>query len=218
MPFINGRFYANPTYGNAVENARDSDNQLHNEVRTSDTDDGTGALENEPMSESAQQADTSKQQFPKKLPHTTTPESPAQNANRVYNETAGLRPTTKQGRGSAQDLHNGRVAMSHVIRNRQAHGNFGGVAPNALTHSEEHAVQHYPPARDAYRDSVNAASGAAARPDPTHGATQFYLDYGQPQPSWARRKGPIASYGPFSNPAGGGDVQKDSKTVIIRIY
>jgi hypothetical protein len=59
---------------------------------------------------------------------------------------------------------------------------------------------------------------ASAQADPTRGAKQFYLDYGQPLPSWARGKTPVASYGPFSNPAGGGDVRKGSQRVIIRIY
>lgn len=248
MPFINGRFYMNPIYGAAVERARlaELDPDLNDEVHRYGTAgiepefaDGVArsgdtyaaepmlahsgreeALEPNVQSVKAPQRHaTDNKQGAHSAHHSAQPELPSQNANRVYNETSGLRPTSRNGvHGTEADLQAARIAISHVIRNRQAQGTFGGVAPNALTHSESRAVGHYPPARNAYQNSAHAAQVAASGPDPTRGATHFYLDFGQPPPAFARGKTPVASYGPFSNAGGGGDVQKDSKRVIIRIF
>lgn len=143
-----------------------------------------------------------------------------QRANRTYNETSSLRPTTQQGLGSEGDLYQARSYMAHIIGNREAPGPVGIVAPNKLTPKEAHAVRACPPARAAYQDSLHAAQEAARSPDPTHGAKNYYLDFGQSPPPWAVGKKPIASFGPFVNVANGDGVhsRKKGDKVYVRVY
>jgi RHS repeat-associated protein len=129
--------------------------------------------------------------------------------NIVYNETGGLRPKSKDGSGSSQDLHDSRVAVADVIDNRNKAGAKGGVASDAVSAKERNNPQ--------YKDSQAAASEAANSPDRTGGSTHFYLDYGQPKPSWANGKA-TTSYGPFVNAAGGGDVPKGADVRIIIVH
>ena len=180
---INGRFYANPAYGAALERARVQD-----------------------AARGTEQAKAQGQTTP-------APNDPL--ANRIYNESSGLRPTAPKGPGSAEDLHDARTYMGHVIRNREAAGTGGGVAHAQLGKQEAQAVQTYPPARAAYQDSQHAAERARSGPDQTGGARNFYLDYGQGAPPWARGKAPVATFGPFLNRAGGGDVPRGAKTTIV---
>ena len=183
MPVINGRFYANPAYGLALERAR--------------------------VQEAARGAGHAK-------PQGQTPPAPNDPlANRIYNESSGLRPTAPKGPGSAQDLHDARTYMGHVIQNREAAKAPGSVAPDHLGKKEAQAVQTYPPAHAAYQDSQAAAERARKGPDQTRGANNFYLDYGQGAPRWARGKALVATFGPFLNQAGGGDVAKGAKTKIV---
>lgn len=182
MPLINGRYYANPAYGRALEQARAED--------------------------AAQDVDDVQQQ--------QTPPAPSDPlGNRIYNETSGLRPTAPQGPGSAEDLHNARLHMGHVIRNREAKGTAGAVAPPVLRTAEAEAVRTFPPAREAFQDSQRAAQTAHTEPDRTGGATHFYLDYAQKPPNWALGKTPLATFGPFVNPAGGGDVPRGARVKIV---
>jgi len=129
--------------------------------------------------------------------------------NVVYNETGGLRPKAKDGSGSSQNLHDSRVAVADVIDNRNKAGAKGGVASDAVSAKERNNPQ--------YKDSQAAASEAANSPDRTGGSTHFYLDYGQPKPSWANGKA-TTSYGPFVNAAGGGDVPKGADVRIIIVH
>jgi hypothetical protein len=136
--------------------------------------------------------------------------------NFIYNETAGLRPTTKTGNGSQQDLHEARVGAGTVGKNLEATGKELGkprTAPTQLTPQETKAVRSYGPARHAYEDSQAAARKATGD---KNGPTHFYLDHGQPKPKWAEGA-PKQSYGPFRNEAGSGDVPKGAK-VWIRVY
>lgn len=120
MPFINGRYYANPSYGDAVERARrgESGDEINDEVPGLGTYDGPELADSvvtfgtnddtddpELQLDSVQHQARTKQHPAHKKAHGTKPEVPEENANRVYNETSGLRPTTRYGRGSAQDLH-----------------------------------------------------------------------------------------------------------------
>lgn len=129
--------------------------------------------------------------------------------NVVHNETGGLRPDTKQGSGSAQDLHNAKVAVADVVENRQKAGNNGGVASDKVGANERRTSQ--------YKDAQQAASEAARSPDVTGGSIHFYLDYGQGQPKWAVGQG-TTSYGPFKNAAGGGDVPKGANVLIVIVH
>ncbi|MGC1106973.1 MAG: hypothetical protein WA876_10570 [Candidatus Acidiferrales bacterium] len=211
MPFINGRFYANPVYGNAVENARDTDNQFNGEAMRSDVGDGDDVPEIEPMSDSVQQPGVSEQRSGHKRNQTAS-KSPDQVTNSIYNETSGLRSITKRGPGSANDLSNARAYMASIARFGKA-----SVASDKLSPSETHAIKTYPPARAAYEDSQRAAHVAFTGPDPG-GATHFYLDDGRTPPAWAKGKKPAAVFGPFKNEAGGGDIRKGAivRIVIIR--
>ena len=129
--------------------------------------------------------------------------------NIVYNETGGLRPKAKDGSGSSQDLHDSRVAVADVVDNRNKAGAKGGVASDAVSAKERNNPQ--------YKDSQAAASEAANSPDRTGGSTHFYLNYGQPAPSWANGK-VTTSYGPFVNAAGGGDVPKGADVRIVIVH
>lgn len=215
MPFLSGRFYMNPAYGHAVERARGAEagfDQHEPDQHEPDahwvTIDGNHVLIHETQAGRQHHA-------PQHRGHVV--ESKAQIANRIYNETSGLRPTTRSGPGSAVDLHNARVYAGAVARNIDASGKPVPIAPNQLSKDEVHAVTVYPPARAAYNDSLDAAQQAITGGDPTGGATHYYLDHGQPKPPWAVGKDPVASFGPFVNEAGGGDVPKGAK-VTIRVY
>jgi RHS repeat-associated protein len=129
--------------------------------------------------------------------------------NIVYNETGGLRPEEKGGSGSAPDLHNARVAVSDVIENRETARITGGLASDKVASNEQKTSQ--------YQDSQKAASEAARSPDVTGGSQHFYLDYGQPKPSWAQGKA-TTTYGPFRNAAGRGDVPKGADVQIVIVH
>lgn len=130
-------------------------------------------------------------------------------ANQIYNETAGLRTTNKNnnGAGSDVDMQAARNAMAHVIRNRAKSGMRSGLASASLTPQADRTIGEYAsPAHDAHGESLFEARRAASQADPTGGATHFYLDSPHKQkPKWANN--PVATFGPFENVAGGGDVQ-----------
>lgn len=235
MPFINGRYYANPIFGEAVERARNgkSGDEFNDEVSrqgaysgsefdeslpSDNADDDAG--EPEFQLESARRPASAKQHATHKKAQAAKAVPPEQDANRVYNETSGLRPTAKLGAGSAQDLHSARFYIAHVLGNREATGRIGIVAPRTLRPGEAHAIHAYRPAMEAYGDSLSAAQKAASTPDPTGGATNYYLDYGQDPPSWAVDKKPVAVFGPFLDASGSGGVHNPKKgdKVHIRVY
>lgn len=91
MPFINGRYYMNPLFGAALELSIPpvSRRQRRDSTRLSRT--RAGPRGHHPKPQQKHRA-----QKPSETAH--QPGSPAQNANRVYNETSGLRPTTTHGR------------------------------------------------------------------------------------------------------------------------
>jgi RHS repeat-associated protein len=128
------------------------------------------------------------------------------NGNVIYNETSGLRTTGKNGAGNGQDLHNSRVGIGHVLLNRERAGVKGGVASDRVSSRDRRTAQ--------YRDAQAAAAEAVRSPDNTRGSQHFYLDYGQPKPSWARGQETI-TYGPFLNAAGGGDVPQGADVYIV---
>lgn len=106
-------------------------------------------------------------------------------------------------------MHDARVAVADVISNRNKAGVEGGVASDAVSSKERNNLQ--------YKDSQAAALEAARSPDRTGGSIHFYLDYGQPKPSWAIGKA-TTSYGPFVNRAGGGDVPTGADVMIVIVH
>ncbi|MGB6131548.1 MAG: RHS repeat-associated core domain-containing protein, partial [Acidobacteriaceae bacterium] len=129
--------------------------------------------------------------------------------NTVDNETSGLRPESKSGQSSSQSLHTSKVAIADVVHNRDKAGIKGGVASSKTTASESRTPQ--------YKDAQSAASQAAHSPDITHGSVNFYLNYGQRPPGWARGKS-TTSYGPFENASGHGDVPKGAQVYVVIVH
>jgi len=128
----------------------------------------------------------------------------------IYNETSSLRGS---GLGVAQ------LSMAYVLQNRWNAGIKGGIASDKLSMQAAKAIAGgYPPAVKIYNSAAAAAKQALACPnnDPTHGARNYYLDYGQPPPWWASSLNLIESFGPFINSSGGGDVPA-GVSVNIRI-
>jgi hypothetical protein len=200
MPFINGRFYINPTFGRAVEFARaneaEQEGAEHQEHRPAHHRRHGGHGDNYDAA--------------------TTPEGVA---NQIYNETSGLRTTDRSGNGPGSDwnLQQARFAMAHVIQNRAASGIRGGLASDEINSPQEaKAIRRMgSKAYDAHGESVYAAHRAGKQPDPTGGAKHFYLEYGQGPPKYASGRIPIAVFGPFSNPTGKRDAVKDKDVTII---
>lgn len=214
MPFINGRFYMNPLFGAAVERARNvtAEPELSDEVHRHgpfpvDTRD-------EIQLDSAEQHHGRHPASVRSHRVSHAASTPAQTANSIYNETSGLRPITKRGPGSADDLSEARSYVAPIVKA----GKFP-VASDKLSGTAAHAIRSYPPARAAYQDSLDAAHAAFSGHDPTGGATHFYLSYsGQNMPKWAAGKKPVAVFGPFKNVAGGGDVPKGAIVHIVIIH
>lgn len=215
MPIINGKYYMNPQYGRALERDRSSDEEarrLYGEPEHSWLDHFLGFADQT----GTRQATQSAQQRPLSQTQTKAATDKAI-GNIIYNETSGLRPTSDVGSGSQQDLHEGRIGAGTVAKTLDANGKKLGrplTVTTQLTKREEKAVRSYHPATQAYEDSQAAAKKASRD---KNGPTHFYLDHGQPPPSWTRGKAPKESYGPFRNVAGGGDTPKDAK-VWIRVY
>ncbi len=192
MPEINGRYYANPAYGRAVERARIGKTQAsghrHSHPRHYGTDDYDAAT------------------------------TPAGVANQIYNESAGLRPTDKTGNGAGSDfdLQQAREAMAHVIQNRAARKIRGGLgSPNIGSPADLRDMSKFgSKAYDAHGAAVYAAHHASKHPDPTEGAMHFYLDDGT-HPQRGADKGAVAAFGPFRNVAGGGDVRRGKNVKIL---
>lgn len=200
MPFINRRFYINPTFGRAVELARVNESEQ-------------GAAERQQHGPAHHKRHGGRGD---NYDAATTPEGVA---NQIYNETSGLRTTDRVGNGpgSDWDLQQARFAMAHVIQNRAASGIRGGLASDEIRSPDEaEAIRRMgSKAYDAHGESVYAAHRASKQPDPTAGTKHFYLEYGQGPPNYANGRTPIAVFGPFSNPTGKGDAVKGKDVRII---
>jgi hypothetical protein len=219
MPFLNGRFYMNPIFGAALERARRaSAGREWSEESPQAAGQATSASRTQHRPAHAPKSSGAKHKG-----HTGDHYDPATTtegiANQIYNETAGLRTTARQGPGSDVDLQEARRAIGHVIHNRAAGGIAGGLASPELNSKEESAIKSlYMPAYDAYGESHSAAQVSGSRRDSTGGALYFYFDDGRRPPKFAEGKKPAAVFGPFLNEAGGGDVGKgkSGRVVIIR--
>jgi hypothetical protein len=177
MPEINGRYYANPAYGRAVERARTMESQAH-----------------------ARHGLRPKHHGHDDYDAATTP---AGVSNQIYNETASLRLTLGNSTeaGSSWDLQQARIAVAHVIQNRATRKMPGGLAPSTISSASDLRDMRIIASRayNAHGEARFAAHQAAKQSDPTEGAIYFYLDSGQGQPAWARGKTPVATFGPFEN-------------------
>ncbi len=166
MPFINGRFYANPAYGRTLERARRSNSggiwseDFPEQDRGIDEEgshrrDATQAVQHSgravhPKHHGTDDFDAA----------TTT----AGITNQIYNETASLRPTSESGNGSDVELQRARLAMAHVIHNRAAIKMPGGLASDQLNSREEEGLEDFPPKRTMpLVDPVMRRGGQAVR-------------------------------------------------------
>lgn len=177
--------------------------------------DADGHVDGAAAQQAAQQQDAAGQSNQQAQASDPPPSPPGDNkkngkttGNIVYRETGGLRGKNKKG-GSATDLHKARVAVADVVNNRRKAGIKGGVARSNVSPSQQHNAQ--------YKDSQKAANEAAHSRDVTGGAKNFYLDYGQVTPNWAKGKA-TTSYGPFKNAAGRGDVLKGADVRIVIVH
>lgn len=220
MPFINDRFYANPIFGRALERARLAEagkvwSEEYPEGAQQGIKEGGGQGQaGRHLSERHRTAHTrnSKDGY-------DAATTPAGVANQIYNETAGLRPTSKNGTGSGTDwdMQQARRSIAHVIHNRAAVEMRGGLASDQLAPREIRAIEKIgSPAYNAHGASLDAAHAAAIYPDSTGGAMYFYLEHGQGSPGWAAGKKLIGEYGPFRDSAGKGPL-KDAST-RVRVY
>lgn len=157
MPFINGRYYMNPLYGAALERARSA------EEVAGLTANGTAGPElgddvyrysrlpvaagDEIQFDSGEQGQSRGHNPAPVRSHLKRhkPSTPTQTANSIYNETSGLRPVTKRGPGSADDLSEARSHVAPIVKA----GKFP-VASDRLSKSAIQAIRSYPPARAAY--------------------------------------------------------------------
>lgn len=205
MPFINGRFYMNPAYGQAVENARAADAksapQRPQPQRPDDhwvTIQGRHVWLHEPH-----------------WNHHRPDRRPGSKLARIIlNETSGLRP----GNRNPEDLHDARVAMAHAQLNASGMQHPPSTVSDILTPSAAQAILRDPEAKAAWDDAQAAVREAAQSADGTDGAIHFFLDYeGEVPPTWATEDQETANYGPFINLAGGGDVPRGER-VTIRLY
>ena len=215
MPVINGRYYMNPQYGIALERdrlAEEDHRRVHGDPQPTWLDHFLGFAE-KPRTKEAEPSQLKRAEMQEQTKRATDETI----GNLIYNETSGLRPTSHSGRGSQQDLHDGRIGAGTVAKTLDAKGQRLGAPLTVTTHltsKEGKAIQNYDPARHAYEDSQAAAKKASGD---KNGPTHFYLDHGQSKPGWTEGKEPKQSYGPFRNVAGGGDVPKGAK-VWIRVY
>ena len=201
MPFINGRFYMNPAYGRSVEQARAAEiASSQHEPQPQDpnahwvTMDGRHVLIHET------QAGRVRYDYPQG-------EEEARLTNVTFNETSGLRanPKAKPGTpGSAEDLHNARVAIAEV-----AHTVLESDHPERVQASTElpaDAVRDINAGnRDAilaHNDSLNATRAALDGSNTTAKATQYRINARDTQAS-INGKNVTLHFGPFQNVQGG---------------
>jgi hypothetical protein len=115
MPFLNGRFYMNPIFGAALERARRA-NVGREWSEESPQAAGQAASASGGRHRSAHAAKSS---GAKHKGHTGDDYDPATTtegiANQIYNETAGLRTTARQGPGSDVDLQEARRAIGGAL-------------------------------------------------------------------------------------------------------
>jgi hypothetical protein len=226
MPFVNGKFYMNPAYGRAVENARRAgvrsgqnvgrQSQGHGDSETYHdghwvTIDGKHVLIDDAR---AKRARPGSQKHATRSAARGNARPGARAAGIIFNETSGLRPP----KGDTQDLHDGPVAIAHALRNAEGMARPPATVTDLLTHAAARSILADPAAKAAWTDSHDAVLEAAKSPDDTNGAVHFFLDYpGATHPDWAIVERETSHYGPFVNAAGGRDVPLGAE-VTIRTY
>ena len=117
MPLVNGRFYPNLLYGNALERARAAD-----EGRAWSEDPDVEATPEIMLvgGHPAQTHSSGHHRHHANGPDYDAATTPEGVANQIYNETSGLRATVKIGTGPGTDwdMQQARKSIAHVVQNR----------------------------------------------------------------------------------------------------
>lgn len=202
MPFVNGKFYINPAYGRAIENARAAEELSHREE-----DEHWVTIDHRHVLIRDTRRGTESKQ-PNRTIHLPLNEKERRLAVIVFNETGGLTPNATTGKGSVADLHDARVTVAEVSERVIDSGHANRVAPDEIQAGLWKGLNDKNSAAiDSWNDSLSAARAALASSETTNGATQFRLDSKNGTiPSWARGRQPSQTFGPFRN-AGGGDAR-----------
>jgi hypothetical protein len=226
MPFINGKFYMNPAYGRAVEDTRRAGASLsqntgrhgQGDSEFHDDQDGHWVTINgnhvliQDSGAERPQAQTQKSSTRPAAHGNARPGTKA--ARIIFNETSGLRPSS----GSAEDLHDARVALAHTLSNGESMSRSPATVTDILTPAAARAILTDAAAKAAWADSQDAVREAATSADDTNGAVNFFLDHpGVSRPRWASDDRETSHYGTFMNAAGEGDVPRGAQ-VTIRTY
>jgi hypothetical protein len=196
----------NPAYGRAVERARDAEatsEQVSGEHWV--TVNGRHILIQK--AGSTRGARHEGQQQPEYEAPDVKKEKEVELTNVTYNETSGLRadPKAKPGApGSAEDLHNARVAVAEVAHTVLDSDHPERVkAPTDLTARAVHDINAgNSDAISAHNDSLSAVREVLAGSNATKGATQYRMNARDTQKS-INGKRVTLRYGPFSNVQGG---------------
>ncbi len=216
MSLINGNYYANPAYGEALERglAEETPEIDRGYNRGDEGSDWANEAQPEPNAAQApvrQPPARQRQQAPR------PPLSENELTTAIHNEAGGARPSSDQGPGSAANLADSRALMAQGALNRRAANRAGGIAPTSLTRTEQVAVLRNPVARAQYEDARRAAQTALRTGGNPQGPMHFLLaEEGLApgnRPTWARGT-PVQRFGPFLNPAGGGDVRRGTRFYV----
>lgn len=199
MPEINGRYYANPAYGRALERARTAEKESQDSRY--DTNGRWVTIDHHHV-----------------LIRDTDPQNPRPRANQPaihFPSNEKERRLAVAGPGSGANLHDARVAVGEVSERAIEEGHAHRVAPDEIQGGLWKGLNDKNPAAiDSWNDSLSAARAALAGADSTNRAMQFRLDAKNGSiPRWARGREPSETFGPFRN-AGGGD----AATPTARIY
>jgi len=211
MPFINGRFYANPAYGRALERARRSSSGGIWTEEHSQESDGTDA----PYYQMSKQHPVAGGHDAEDRPRHEEPqnEREARLANVVHNETASLRQDPNASRKSSAAVHDlqlTRVAVAEVAKRAMDAGHPDRVASSELKLREAKALAAgNPEAVRAHNASLAAARVAPGGSNVTDGATQYRLRVHPDAVSPINGKAISSHFGPFQDTLG------KARTIVI---
>jgi hypothetical protein len=211
MPYINGRFYANPGYGLALERARrSSSGRIWTEEHGQESG-GTHA----PYRRRSKHHRVAGGHEVEDGEHDEEPqnEREARLANVVHNETASLRQDPSASRKSSdrlRDLQLARVAVAEVANRALDSGHPKRVASSELTLREAKALAAgNPVAVRAHNASLAAARVALGGSNVTDGATQYRLKVHPDAATPINGKAISPHFGPFRDTLG------NARTVVI---
>jgi len=237
MPWINGRFYANPLFGRELERTRAADEgriwsedvpELERQTPHGVRSEESVALWRHPndrhSGRSANFADDAKREqaaekerspVAKVARHLET-----RKINKIYNEFSGLRP--KEGVTTAEDLNRARRNAAHVYHNVGGK-KFQGKSTLGSSDARDIKIAGTPAAQ-AYQATRDAVAAAASGPDTTQNANHVYIydpkaihSRDVRPPRWVTLGETTTIAGPFINESGGGDIPRGDEIYVITV-